>query len=343
MMTLDGRKGRILQAIVNDYVETAEPIGSEWLVTRYDFGCKSATLRNEMAEMSDLGYLLQPHTSAGRIPSNRGYRYYVDCLMTATSAEGQTVASPKRSGAVDVGEMIQLTCRLLADMTRYPSVATSPISTVNRLQRLYVSHASARHVLVVLLFSSGHVEHRLLEVPAPVPDASLERTTNFLNSVVSGVELDELSRQELDALPPDLGAAGAVVCAVHRTVVQVARELTDSHVFLEGTNHILRQREFQDVLRLEQLLSALEQRSVLFQVFSRAMLADDVTIIIGDESPVQAMAECSVVTSPYTIGGRASGFIGVVGPTRMRYDHAVSAVGMMAQNLSALLTRASLE
>jgi heat-inducible transcriptional repressor len=344
-MTLDGRKGRILQAIVNDYVETAEPIGSEWLVTRYDFGCKSATLRNEMAEMSDRGYLLQPHTSAGRIPSNRGYRYYVDCLMTApdSPAERRAVAADRGTGALDVDELIQLTCRLLADMTQYPSVATTPIAATNQLRRLYVTQASARHILLVLLFSSGYVEHRLIEVTRPVADTSLERATNFLNSILSGREVRELAQHVMEGIPPELAAERSLVCVVHSVVTQAAQELTDNHVFLEGTNHILRQREFQDVLRLEQLLTALEQRSVLFQVFSRAMHGNEVTIIIGDESPVQAMADCSVVTSPYTIAGRACGFIGVVGPTRMRYDRAVSAVGMMAQNLSTLLTRASLE
>jgi heat-inducible transcriptional repressor len=140
-----------------------------------------------------------------------------------------------------------------------------------------------------------------------------------------------------------MAAERALLTKVHRHVRDVARDLSNNRVFLEGANHILRQREFQDVLRLEQLLAVLEERSALFQVFSRAMLGEEVTVIIGDESPVEAMADCSIVSSAYHVRGRTAGFIGVVGPTRMRYDHAVSAVGQMARSLSTILSRASLE
>jgi heat-inducible transcriptional repressor len=343
-VTLDSRKGRILQAIVTDYVETAEPIGSEWLVSHYDFGCKSATLRNEMAEMSELGYLVQPHTSAGRIPSTRGYRYYVDCLMPTPRTTGAT--DKKLSGAagrMEIEEIVQLTCRTLSDMTQYPSVATTPLVHSNNLHRIFLTPASSRHVLLVMLFSTGHVEHRMMEVKTAPGDAALQRVTNYLNNMLAGKELDELARHSLGTIAVELGADHSLLSAVHSNLVAVALDLAENKVFLEGTNHILRQREFQDVLRLEQLLSVLEQQSVLFQVFSRALLGEEVTVLIGTESSVEVMADCSIVTSPYRIGGRTGGFIGVVGPTRMNYDRAVSAVGLMARSLSNLLTRASLE
>src|SRR2546430_7175647 len=134
-VTLDSRKGRILQAIVSDYVQTAEPIGSEWLVTRYDFGCKSATVRNEMAEMSDLGYLVQPHTSAGRIPSNRGYRYYVDRLMTPDPFTPKSKPPIREADAARMAaeEIVQATCRALAELAQYPSVASTPVVSAGRL------------------------------------------------------------------------------------------------------------------------------------------------------------------------------------------------------------------
>jgi heat-inducible transcriptional repressor len=342
-MTLDPRKGRILQAIVTDYVQTAEPIGSEWLVTHYDFGCKSATLRNEMAEMSDLGYLVQPHTSAGRIPSTRGYRYYVDCLIPSDSADDGAGGARIDPAGMEVEEMVQVTCRALSDMTHYPSVATTPIKESNYLHRLYVAPASARHILLVALFTSGHVEHQLLEVSAAPSQAALERITNYLNRLICGKDLDQILSLVQPHVPPELHEDRVILRQAYQAVVGTVRRLAENKVFLEGTAHILRQREFQDVLRLEQLLSALEQHSVLFQVFSRALLGEDVTVIIGDEASVKAMSECSIVTSPYRVGGRTGGFIGVVGPTRMRYDEAINAVGYMSRSLTSLLSRASLE
>lgn len=342
-MTLDARKGRILQAIVNEYVQSAEPVGSEWLAAHHDFGCKSATLRNEMAEMSGLGYLVQPHTSAGRIPSNRGYRYFVDRLMP--SPEHAQTGSPLREldiAGMPVNEIVHLTCRVLADMTRYPSVATTPQTDAARLQRLYVAPAGPKQALVVLLFSSGHVQHRLLDLTHAPREAALHRVTNFLNDALAGRELAEVAASKLSAVPAELGAERKLLAQVHGVVADVARGLSDDRLFLEGAAHILRQREFQDVLRLEQLLSALEHRSVLYRVFSRAY-EDDVTVIIGTEAPVEAMYECSVVTSAYQIGGRRGGYIGVVGPTRMDYERAVSAVRLMAQSLSSLLTRGVME
>jgi heat-inducible transcriptional repressor len=342
-MNLDDRQDRILQAIVNEYVTTAEPVGSEWLVTRYDFGCKSATIRNEMAAMSERGYLVQPHTSAGRIPSTRGYRYYVDRLMPAPAP--RAVPEPFRRSAprMEVEEIVQLSCRTLSDMAQYPSIATTPLVQSTLLHRLYVSPASARHVLVVLLFSTGHVEHRVLEVSGSPGASQLDRISGYLNERLAGKELEAVTTQGLGPVAPELAAEQGLLTVVYRGIADAVRALADNKVFLEGTSHILRQREFQDVLRLEHLLSVLHQRSVLFQVFSRGGLGEDVTVIIGSENQVEEMADCSVVSSPYKIGSRTAGFIGVVGPTRMDYDRAVSAVGTMARSLSSLLTKAMID
>jgi heat-inducible transcriptional repressor len=344
-VTLDGRKGKILHAIVEDYVESADPIGSEWLVTHHDFGCKSATLRNEMSEMSDLGYLRQPHTSAGRIPSDRGYRYYVDRLMPAPTYDDipdpvSITSISKRASEVD--EIVQHTCRILSGMAQYPSVATPPSLGDTLLHKIYLTLATERQALLVILLSAGHVEHRLVGTENELSLRSLERVANYLNSQLAGCSLDDIGKFKLPAVPVELYQDSALATAVTAALVDAAKDLAENRVFLEGTSHILRQREFQDVSRLEQLLSSLEQHHILCQVLGRALLGQQVTIIIGAESPVEAMQDCSVVTSHYRIGDRVGGFIGVVGPTRMKYDRAVGAVGLMARNLSMLLTRHSL-
>ena len=274
-MTLDGRKGRILHAIVKDYVDTAEPIGSEWLVTRYDFGCKSATLRNEMAEMSDLGYLVQPHTSAGRIPSTVGYRYYVDNLMPpdSLSSRSNKVKLSAAANCMEVEEAVKFACKALSALTMYPSVATAPATDLSYLHRLFVSRASSRHLLLVMLLSTGGVEHRLIETNLDVNDETLQKATDHLNRVLSHLDVGDISRHQLEPVGAETEQYSYFVKFLHGHCREAARRLTESKVFLEGATHILRQREFQDVLRLEQLLALLEQRSVLFEVISRAIIS----------------------------------------------------------------------
>ncbi|MEP6756131.1 MAG: heat-inducible transcriptional repressor HrcA [Chthonomonadales bacterium] len=343
-MTLDGRKGRILHAIVRDYVDTAEPIGSEWLVTRYDFGCKSATLRNEMAEMSDLGYLVQPHTSAGRIPSHTGYRYYVDNLMpvSTTPISRKKMEMPTVSDGLQLEEIVKFACKSLAAVTRYPSVATAPSTELIYLHRLFITRADSRHLLLVMLLSTGGVEHRLIELRENISDEFIERVAGRLNNELSHMDINDVANFQGISPSADSEAfldfqkmvLGHCRDAVHR--------MCENRVFLEGATFILRQREFQDVLRLEQLLSILEQNVLLHDVISRAISVKEVSIVIGAESALEAMSDCSLVTSRYNIGEKQGGYIGVLGPTRMNYDEAVPAVSQMARSLSALLTRASL-
>jgi heat-inducible transcriptional repressor len=316
------------------------------LACHYDFGCKSATLRNEMAEMSERGYLVQPHTSSGRIPSDRGYRYYVDRLMTAapvTDTPESKAISGWDSAQTPVEELIQQSCRLLAGMTKYPSAATPPTRKATRLHRFFLAAASRSHVLLVMMLSTGDVEHRVIDAGSAPSAASLERVTNYLNKEYAGRELSELGQMKIGDLPPELVEDRVLLGKVRSALLSAARNLSEDRVFLEGTSHILRQREFQDVARLEQLMSALEQRNILFQVLSQALLGGDVTVVIGQECAVAAMHECSVVASRYQIGDRMGGFIGVVGPTRMNYNRAVGAVGLMAQSLTVMLTHASLD
>ena len=341
-MSLDGRKARILHAVVNDYVETADPIGSEWLATRYDFGCKSATLRNEMSEMSDLGYLLQPHTSAGRIPSDMGYRFYVDRLMNPPALD--SVPAPETMTAIErraseVDEIVQHTCRLLSGMAQYPSVATPPSQRATTLHRVYLSSPAPGHLLIVLLLSTGHVEHRMNELDEQTRETAVERVQNYLNEVLRGRTLEDLWGAFRPSVPREIAPHQALVSAVLEVITEAAGDLADDRVFLEGTAHILRQREFQDVCRLEQLLSTLQQHALLCQVLSLALLDQHATVVIGSEGQVEEMRDCSVVTSHYWIGEQPVGYLGVVGPTRMNYNRAIGAVGLMARNLSTLLTR----
>jgi heat-inducible transcriptional repressor len=348
MPPLDARKVRILEAIVHDYVTTTKPVGSERLIEVYKLGCKSATVRNEMAEMAEMGYLVQPHTSAGRIPTDRGYRFYVDELMNPPGAlqakEAATAKKRSRQAHTEIEEIVQQTCKILSEITSYTSIATDPSSSSTSLRRIYLSAASPRHLLLVVLLSTGHVEHRLVETDGVPGENTLQLLANYVNSQVGNKDLEDIGRMSgTGDIPAELHAFGAILSKVWPILKQAALAFTEGRVYLEGTNQLLRQPEFHDIQRLENLLSALQQRTTLYQVLSRSLQTTvTTTILIGAENDLPAMQTCSIISTSYRIGQRAAGYLGVVGPTRMNYDRAVAAVGLMAHNLSQMLTHLSL-
>ena len=341
MENLDERKQKILGAVVRDYVETVKPVGSEDLAARHDWGVKSATIRNEMAELAEQGYLRQPHTSAGRIPSDRGYRFFVDHLMVARDVVAD---APVDERSFDMEHLLRQTCALLTRMTSYTSVATPPRHADTRLNRVFVSPAGDGRLLVVALFSTGQAENRLLGPAPDAPEATAAEIValgNVLDIVFAGKSLDFLAASDTPTAPAEFAPAQrARFDAVAQAVRQMTRQATDEdQVYLEGTREILRQPEFRDVSKIESVLETLQRRTLLYQTLSHDLLHSDVTVVIGAENPVQAMQECSVVTASYFVGRRERGTIGVVGPTRMDYDRAVPAVGFFARSLSETLTR----
>lgn len=342
-MPLDARKVRILQAVVQDYVDTSRPVGSERLIEVYKLGCKSATVRFEMAELAEMGYLAQPHTSAGRIPTDRGYRYFVNELMDPPGELPAEDAKRARAGfnnsINEIDEILQQTCRVLSGLTSYASLATDPVTDSTYIRRIYLTHASPRHVLAVALFSTGSVEHRLVDVINAPTDRGLLPLSNLLNRQIADQPIEDIDRLlSALALPPELAALAAIMPKVCAALVQVVSALSKRRVYLQGANHLMRQPEFQDVLRLEGLLTALEQRSALFRVLRRSLSGIDVTIHIGTENPYEPMHECTLISRPYSIGDRLAGYLGVVGPTRMHYQRTISAVNFMSASLSNMLT-----
>ena len=348
-LELDPRKQKILNAIVQDYIATAEPVGSHVLVERYDLGVKSATIRNEMAEMSDLGYLRQPHTSAGRVPSDRGYRFFVNRLMVLSpvaDAEARQVQAALRSAENELDAILRQTCRLLTQMTSLPVVVTSPEAIDGtELRQLFVSPAAADKALLVLLLSTGRTEHRLLpELRLAATDALLianalnDRFGNLALSVLRGIDL------ETERPPVELTHLRPLWLRLVRELVQVARGLVENTpLFFEGTQNVLVQPEFRDVDRLGQFFGMLQERAALLELLGIEAAAQGWAIQIGQEMSHPNFAALAVVSSPYYVGTRERGSIGVVGPTRMDYSRAVASVRFMAGVLTDFLTRLAVE
>lgn len=350
-MELDLRKQRILQAIVQDYVATAEPVGSHVLVERYSLGVKSATIRNEMAEMSERGYLRQPHTSAGRVPSDLGYRFYVNRLMplpVIQEGEAVSIRGAVATASSELDAILRRTCQLLTTMTRLPAVATPPENAAKtQLRQVFVSPAGTDKTLLVLLFSTGRTANRVLS-DAKVTASGALTLANALNEAFAGRNPSDLN----DSLEPPPGEARRsyaalwprLVAEVTATVRAVASE--EAPVYVEGANAVLELPEFRDADRLGQLLSTLQERAAVLEMLGRAFGAapggtdtSAVQVAIGEEMGRSDLAPYAVVMSPYFIGERERGAIGVLGPTRMDYARASASVAFMAQTMGDLLTR----
>ncbi|MES2463998.1 MAG: heat-inducible transcriptional repressor HrcA [Armatimonadota bacterium] len=361
-MELDARKQRILQVIVEDYVATAEPIGSHVLVQRYSLGVKSATVRNEMAEMSERGYLRQPHTSAGRVPSDQGYRFYVNRLMPLPmiqEGEADRIRATVSSASAELDAILRKTCQLLTVMTKLPALATTPALKDTVLRQIFVSPAGAAKTLLVLLFSTGHTESRIVsDLPLNASDAL--QLANALNTRLSGTAISALRvlTGEIETVPVELwrlGEAWACLCRETALAARAASESADEMV-IEGAHTALGHPEFRDVDRLSQYLTLLQERAALLEMLDRALAAaatapqdttntafppSQVQVTIGTESGLPGMTDYAVVSSPYYVGTREAGAIGVFGPTRMDYARSTAAVDLMARTLGEVLTRLS--
>lgn len=340
---IDHRKQVILKAVVTDYVRTAEPVGSHTLMAHYSLGVKSATIRNEMAELADLGYLRQPHTSAGRIPCDLGYRFYVDRLMEAGGLAREEAASVRdrlspRRAEMDI--ILEQTCRILSDLAHYTSVATHPILKDAHISHISVAYVGQEKLLALLVLDNGRVFHEFLELSPHAKKIDPTSATNYLKQKLEDKTLEAASMVE--AAPEDADNAKELLSKVVEFITREFGSVEETDVTMEGTGYIVQQPEFRDARRLEAVLSVLEQRSALFKLFSSVYVGPEVTVIIGSENPLEEMRDCSFVGARYRITGRTAGTIGVLGPTRMDYRRAISAVGFMARNLGELLTALSI-
>lgn len=340
---IDDRKQSILKAVVTDYVRTAEPVGSESLLQRHRFDVKSATIRSELAELSDMGYLRQPHTSAGRIPSERGYRFYVDRLIKAIglprseAAAARNKLSPRRS---EVDTVIEHTCRILADLAHYTSLATRPAIRNARVRHVGVASVSRGKMLAVVVLDNGQVLHGLLEVDRAFRDPDPITATNYLTGALAGATLESAASgpRRDDAANP---ALEHLLEQVRQVIGSELDPAGGSDVCVEGASYIVKQPEFRDPIRLEAVLDALEERAAIYRLLSSAYLGPGVTVLIGSENTIVRTGDCSLVGARYHIGGRPAGAIAVVGPTRMDYRRAMGAVEFMADNLSQILSQLS--
>lgn len=343
MIELDPRKQLLLQAIVDNYVRSAEPVGSEWLASSQKLGVRSATIRNELSEMTELGFLRQPHTSSGRVPSDMGYRYYVDRLMTWVRLESAEVRALRGAGnltGVDIELLLTQTCRVLSSLTRYTSFASPPISESPVIRQVHAAQMSPSQLLLVVVLEGGQIIHRFVEIPQPLTATEALRLSPLLDALLTGKSSRALADDM--PLPPEARPLEQVLRAL---IAALQRALADAGpaIHMEGTSHILGQPEFRESQKVEPLIRLLEERKTAFESLRMLVMGRPISVTIGAENARTELHECSVVAARYEAGPRSAGWIGVLGPTRMSYDHAMPVVSVAARALSRAISRLAVD
>ncbi len=338
----DDRKLDVLRAIVEDYVATEEPVGSKALVERHKLGVSPATVRNDMAALEEEGFIIQPHTSAGRVPTDKGYRLFVDKLTTVkpmSPAEKRAIAT-FLDGAVDLDDVVQRSVRLLAQLTHQVAVVQYPTLSASTVRHIELVALSPTRLLLVLILSTGRVEQRLVEVPAALDDADIGDLRARINVAATGKRIADaasaLGSVTSEVAPDIKPAADRAVAAI---VEAMSDHRSDERVAVGGTANIARFGESFDVA-VKPMLEALEEHVVLLKLLGEAGTGGAVTVRIGHEGPYQELAGTSVVATGYGPGSLPVASLGVVGPTRMDYPGSMAAVRAVARYVSRILDEA---
>lgn len=341
MPELDDRKAAVLKAIVRGYVRGGEPVGSKRLVEEAGLGVSAATVRAEMAALEDGGYISHPHTSAGRVPTDMGYRYFVDSL-TGTAPLSPTQRAALEGlllGSVDLEDLLRRTSSALSRLTRFAAMVSAPRLDRSRLRHIELVLLGPTSVLTVLIADTGRVEKRMLDLATAVEDHDVQRARYAINEAAAGMRL---------GVAPDLiagvaaGAPPELRDLVDAVAVAVRRDLGDDgsaveQVFVGGSANIAGPGYFDRIEQVKQVYETLEEEVILLRMLSEALEQGDPAVMIGTELSLAELAACSVVAATYGATGEASGALGVLGPTRMDYPRTLAAVQAVASSLEKAL------
>ncbi|RJP23537.1 MAG: heat-inducible transcription repressor HrcA [Candidatus Abyssobacteria bacterium SURF_5] len=343
--SLNDRQKDVLQAVVTTHIMTASAVGSRTVAKKMGFKLSPASIRNVMADLEEQGYVRQPHTSAGRVPTDVGYRVYVDDLMDIYELALDELLRIEESlgpGVVGLEELMGLACRLLSFLTQYTAVVQTPKVETETIRHVEIVSLTSEKILTILVTNLGEVRKRVFSRPARLADEEIEKLSAYLNREFCSLSFAG-ARSHLESYHKLSSASEDYLLS--QLAIEVMAGLffdeTPREVFLVGMENIFSQPEFQDVERLRPLLKVLDEKkqlNELFETFLCGEMTPGVYIRIGRENPVDGITSCSVIASPYHIGGRTMGAIGVIGPTRMHYARASSLVAVVADKLGHILT-----
>ena len=337
-MELDERKIKILNSIIQTYLITGEPVGSRTISKYTDLNLSSATIRNEMSDLEDLGYIIQPHTSAGRIPSDKGYRFYVDNMMKEKIAEVDEMKEVILDRADKLDHLLKNVAKLLAANTNYATMISSPKNKRNKLKFIQLSRVTDNQLLVIVMLEGNLIKNKLIEVDDPYNEEEVAKLNILLNTYLQGLNLQEINMELIQRMKSQAEGYGQVISNIIDAVAILIQEEDDLEIYTSGTTNLLKYPELGDREKASELLYMMEEKQTLGELIVDQQDSEDGTknpiqIYIGSEAPVSTMKDCSIVTAKYELGDGYEGTIGIIGPKRMDYKKVVGNLQTMMNQL----------
>ena len=336
---LSERKLKILHAIIQNYLETGEPVGSRTISKYTDLNLSSATIRNEMADLEELGYILQPHTSAGRIPSDQGYRLYVDMLMEEKEQELTEMQEQMLDKADRMEQLLSQAAKVLPSTTKYAPTLPPPVSSANKLKFIQLSMVDEEQIIAVIVLGGNVIKNKIINVEEPLSNENLLKLNMLLNTTLTGMPIEEINLGLIARLKEQAGIHSEVVGNVLDAVAEVIQVDNEMHIYTSGATNIFKYPELSDKQSAQEIISAFEEKQQLNELVTQTLAREDNTgiqVYIGDETPVQNMKDCSVVTATYELGEGMKGTIGIIGPKRMDYEHVLKSMKRLQNELDQM-------
>ncbi|MEK5270716.1 heat-inducible transcriptional repressor HrcA [Aeribacillus sp. FSL K6-8394] len=336
---LTDRQLLILQIIIDDFIQYAQPVGSRSLSKKESITFSSATIRNEMADLEELGLIEKTHTSSGRVPSEKGYRYYVDHLLSPkklTKKEIMAIRSIFAEKIYELETLVQKSAQILSELTSYTAIVLGPKVSENRLKRLQIVPINEDKAVAIFVTNTGHVENKMITFPEKIDMSELEKIVNILNEKLAGVPLSELKdkiyKEIANILRKHIRNYDILLKLITGTL-----NVGNEKIYFGGKTNILSQPEFRDVSQIQTFLDFIEQEDELYDLLKTN--PSGITVKIGTENKISAMENCSLITATYSIGEKQIGTVAVLGPKRMDYSRVISLLKFFSKDLSQVLTK----
>ena len=342
-LKLDERKVKILEAIIRNYLETGEPVGSRTISKYTDLNLSSATIRNEMADLEELGYIVQPHTSAGRIPSDKGYRFYVDHLISEKDREVTEMKEFVNEKTEKMEQVLKQVAKLLATNTNYATMVTAPAITTNKVKFIQLSAVDDNQIVAVIVLNSNMVKNIMIDISQPLDNETLLKLNLLLNTTLNGLSIQEINLGMIAKLKEQAGDHKEIVGEILDALATSLSEQEELQIYTSGTTNILKYPELSDSEKVSNLLSTFEEKEQLLGLItdpvSENASENGIQVYIGNETPIQTMKDCSVVTATYDLGEGVKGTIGIVGPKRMDYENVMDNLKNLRSQLDGILNK----
>lgn len=337
-MELDERKMKILQAVVRNYLETGEPVGSRTISKYTDLNLSSATIRNEMADLEELGYIVQPHTSAGRIPSDKGYRLYVDWMLSEKEREVDEIREVLLKKEEKLDDLLKQAAKVMAVNTNYTTMISAPQYYRNKLKFIQLSRVDKDQLLAVIVTEGNVIKNHIIFTRENLNDETILKLNLLLNTNLNGLSIEEINLPKISLLKKQAGVYSDLIGDVIDAVAEAIHSDEELEIYTSGTNNILKYPELADREKAGELIHTFEEKKPLTELALGTLAGENtgIQVYIGEESPIESLKDCSVVTATYELEDGMKGTIGIVGPKRMDYDKVVSTLKSIKVQLDDL-------